>query len=359
MKYSKRNPLGIATLLAACAALLFIFAGCDVDNNNGSSALTLKVATVASGLKGPMGIAVGNHGNLWVSESGTDTTDAKGSTHNNDGKVVLITPNGKKHDAIVHLATYQNVHSGKLQGTVNILLHGKTLYVLSGDYLYRADISNFKPGDAPIDGNTLPKEDIASVISKIASPNNPEHDSHPYNLTIGPDGDLYIADAGANAIVHRKGPNDYSILAEIPLQKNPAFPGLGGPTVQPVPTSIQYIGKNFLVTTLTGFPFNSGQAIIYKVSLSGKVSVYQKGFTMLTGLSKGIGSRHLVVQHASSFNPASGFKPNSGALIWANGSTQKVLASGLNQPVSITQKNNYTWYVTSLGDGSVLKVTYK
>jgi sugar lactone lactonase YvrE len=357
MKYSKIQPTHITILLIACLALLFVFASCDVNNDNGTP--TLKVTKVASGLAGPMGIAIDNHGNLWVSEGGSDTTNAKGSTHNNDGKVVLITPNGKEHNAIINLASYANVHSGQLQGTVNILLHDGTLYVLSGDYLYNADISHFKPGDTPIDAKTLPKEDIASVISKVSSSNNPEHDSHPYNLTVGPDGDLYIADAGANAIVHRKGPNDYSILAEIPLIKNSAFPGLGGPTVQPVPTSIQYDGKDFLVTTLTGFPFNPKQAIIYKVSMSGNVSVYQKGFTMLTDQAKGKGTKHLVVQHASSFNPATEFAPNSGSLIWFDGSTQTVLASGLNMPVSIAQANKYTWYVTSLGDGSVLKVTYK
>src|SRR5699024_6515518 len=126
--------------------------------------------------------------------------------------------------------------------------------------------SNFGPGDPPMDANDLPSEDIASVISAISSPNNPEHDSHPYNLTKGPAGDLYITDAGANAVVHRVSVGNYSILAELPLMTNPAFPGLGGPTVQPVPTSILFDGTDFLVTTLTGFPFPSGSAVIYKVS---------------------------------------------------------------------------------------------
>ncbi len=354
MQNSKQNLKNIATWLIAGLALLLVFTGCRKENHPP----VLSVTAVASGLAGPMGIETDRYGNLWVSEGGTDTAGIKGNTHNNDGKVILITPDGKKYDAIIHLASYANVHSNELQGTVHILLDGQTLYVLSGDYLYRADISHFKPGDQPIDANTLPSEDIASVISQIPSANNPEEDSHPYNLTKGPDGDLYIADAGANAILHRKGANNYSILAEIPALKNPSFPGLGGPNVQAVPTSIRYDGKDFLVTILTGFPFPQEEAVIYKVSMSGHVSIYQEGFTMLVDQAKGTDSKHIVVQYASSFNPASGYASNSGSLIWVDGTTSKLLTGGLNQPVAIKQADSHTWYVTTLGDGSVLKVTY-
>lgn len=357
MTLSKRKPTSTKIIwLMACMALLIVFAGCKRGDRMPHSP-KLKITTIATGLAGPMGIETDTHGNIWVSEGGTDTADAKGDTHNNDGKVIVITPNGQKHDAIVNLSSYANVHSHELQGTVHILREGGILYVLSGDYLYQADISHFKPGNKPLDANTLPSEDIAAVISQIPSANNPEQDSHPYNLTKGPDGNLYITDAGANAIVQRTGVNKYHILAEIPNFSNPT--PIGGPTVQSVPTSIMWDGSNFLVTTLTGFPFLPDQATIYKVSMSGNVSIYEKGFTMLVDQAAGINSTHIFVQHASSFSPASGFAPNSGSLLWADGSTTKLLADGLNQPVGIKQVNDHTWYVTSLGDGSVLKVTYE
>lgn len=185
MECSKRNPAGrINVWLVACAALLFIFAGCGKINETPQ----LSIITVASGLAGPMGIEADRYGNIWVSEAGTDTLDESGSTHNNDGKVIVITPNGKKYDAIVNLASYANVNSNELQGTVNILRERDTLYVLSGDNLYKANVSHWKPGDKPLDAHTLPSEDIAAVVSQISSPNNPDKDSHPYNLTIGPKG---------------------------------------------------------------------------------------------------------------------------------------------------------------------------
>ncbi|MGN6533324.1 MAG: ScyD/ScyE family protein [Ginsengibacter sp.] len=353
MKFCARNSASKQLAwFVAFAALLFLFEGCK----KGNVFPKLTVNTVASGLAGPIGIETDNYGNIWVSEGGTfKAPDENGSTANNDGKVVVITPKGQVYDAIINLSSFQNVHSGQLQGTVHMLRDAGKLYILSGDGMYTADISHFKPGDKPIDANTLPYEDIAKFASNIPSANNPEKDSHPYNLTKGPDGDLYIADAGANAIIHRRGPGNYSILAEVPGFSNPTNPLFGPPNIQAVPTSIWYDGHNFLVTTLTGFPFVSGLAVIYKISMSGNVSVYQSGFTTLVDLAEGNGEGHIAVQHGI-FNPATEFTPNSGSLVWANGSVITTLVGGLNQPVGIKQYNDHTWYVTSLGDGTVLKV---
>lgn len=345
--------------LISFAFLCFLFYGCNDDDDDNFDVPKLEIKTIVSGLQGPMGIETDAQGNIWVTESGTNIPDDENDTHNNNGKVVLITPDGQKHDAIINLESYTNAHSGELQGTVHILRDGGILNVLSGNHLYRADISNFKPGDTPLDARNLPSEDIFSVISKLPAASNPDHDSHPYNLTKGPEGDLYIADAGANLIIHRKGVNDYSIFAELPAIPNPLFPGLGGPTVQAVPTSLYYDGEAFLVTSLTGFPFPKDGASIYKVSLSGNVSVYQTGFTMLVDIVKGNNTDHLVAQHAASFNPASGFAPNSGSLVWVNGSSAMLLAEGLNQPTAIKQVDDHIWYIALLGDGSVLKVTYQ
>ena len=125
-----------------------------------------------------------------------------------------------------------------------------------------------------------------------------------------------------------------------------------------MPTSILWDGQNFLVTTLIGFPFPAGESIIYRISLSGNVSVYQKGFTSLVDQAAGIQAEHIVVQYASSFNLGTGaFAPNSGSLLWVNGINSDVLEGGLNMPVSIKQVNNHTWYVVVMGDGTVVKIS--
>ncbi len=189
-------------LQVTCIAILLFFAGCKKEPDDP----TLKITTVASGLVNPMGIEADTHGNVWVTEAGTA---------NNDGKVVVIKPNGAKYDAIINLSSILNELSGEVQGAAHLLLDEEVLYVLAGNYLYKADISGFKPGDTPIDASTIPFEDVGKFVRSYPFKIN-AHDTHPYNLTKGPDGDLYIADAGANAIIHRISPGMYDVLAEVP-----------------------------------------------------------------------------------------------------------------------------------------------
>ncbi|MDQ6761800.1 MAG: ScyD/ScyE family protein [Bacteroidota bacterium] len=327
-------------LQVACIALLLFFASCKKEHENPVFTIT----TVASGLVNPMGVDADKRGNIWVTESGTA---------NNDAKVIIIKPNGSKYDAVVNLSSIINENSGEIQGAGHLLLDNEMLYVLSGNYLYKINIAGFKPGDTPIDGTTLPFEDIAAFAKSYPWVNN-ANDSHPYNLMKGPDGDIYIADAGANAIIHRKSAGHYSVLAEIPGFVNPT--PVGPPQVQAVPTGIVFDGHDFLVSTLTGFPFPAGLAVVYKVSPGGNVSVYQPGFTTLVDIAKGNVYGHMLLQYGA-FGPT-GFIPNTGSLIMANGTSSTILTSTLNLPVGIKQVNGFTWYITSMGDGTVLKATY-
>lgn len=323
-----------------CIAVLIFFAGCKKGNHNP----LFTISTVASGLVNPMGIETDRQGNIWVTEPGTA---------NNDAKVVVIKTNGAKYDAIVNLSSIINENSGEMQGAGHLLLDKGILYVLSGNYMYKADVSGFKPGDTPIDGSTLAFEDIGSFVISYPFVNN-AHDTHPYNLIKGPDGDIYIADAGANAIIHRESAGHYSVLAEIPGFANPT--PVGPPQVQSVPTGIIFDGNHFLVSTLTGFPFPAGQAKVYKVSLTGNVSVYQQGFTTLVDIADGNIYGRALLQYGA-FGPT-GFVPGTGSFILANGSSSMELINTLNMPVGLKQVNGHTWYITSMGDGTVLKATY-
>jgi sugar lactone lactonase YvrE len=335
--------------------LTLFYTACTKDDDTPKK---LVASTVTQGVPGSIGIEVDAKGNIWATESGTATADSSGNTHNDNGKVVLVTPDGKQQDAIINLSSYANAVSHEVQGTVHLMLDGTTLYILSGDYLYHVDISAYKFGDAPIDGKTLEKEDVASVVRAIPGDNNPDKDSHPYNMTKGPNGDIYIADAGANAIVHRTAANQFSVLATFPALDNPLFPGLGGPKVQVVPTSIRYDGSNFLVTALTGFPFPQGKAVVYKVSPTGAVSTYQSNFTALVDQAAGNSAGALVLQHSGAFVLPAGFDAGSGAVIQINGTTATVLQDSLALPTGIKQVGTDTWYITSL-TGKITKLHYE
>ena len=165
---------------------------------------------------------------------------------------------------------------------------------------------------------------------------------------------FYITDAAANAVLHRSRTAVYSVVAEVPGIANPG--AVGPPTVESVPTGVIIDKGQLLVSTLLGFPFPAGKALIYQISFSGQVNVYQQSFTTLVDIVQGNEKGHLVVEHGS-FGPT-GFAKNTGRLVWANGQTTTSFVSELNLPVGIAQANDHTWYVSSLGDKSVLKVTY-
>lgn len=334
--------------MLAVAMLLLSMAGCHKFPNQPAPKTTL----VADGLQAPMGIETDWKGNIWVAETGTA---------NNDGKVVVITPDRNPHDkkgakvydAIINLASIKNALSNEVEGPAHLLFDKGMLWILAGDMLYHADLTHYKPGDAPIDAGTLPSEDIGSYVRSlnIVTPN----DSHPYNLIKGPDGNLYIVDAGANAIIKRTGAGHYSVLAKFPLIKNPT--PVGPPMTQSVPTAIILDRGSFLVTTLTGFPFPQGQAVIYKVTMSGDVSVYRKGFTTLVDIAEGNYYGNVLL-HYGSFGPT-GFVPNTGSLLFSDGQSSDVIVDKLNMPSGLKQINNHSWYVTSLGDGTLMKISYE
>ncbi|SFP89138.1 ScyD/ScyE family protein [Parafilimonas terrae] len=341
----RRYALRRRVLFSLPSVLMILFiAGCSKLPDLPSA----KVTTVASGLMAPMGIETDWHGNIWVAETGTA---------HNDGKVVVIVPGSDKnatatYDAIINLSSITNALSGEVEGPAHMLFDNGILYILAGDFLYTADVSSFRPGDPAIDATTLSHEDIGSYVRSlnIVTPN----DSHPYNLTKGPGGDIYIADAGANAIIQRKKAGDYSVFAQFPDFPNPT--SVGPPYIQRVPTGIIFNGNGFLVSTLTGFPFLKGEAVIYRVSMAGKISVYKKNLTTLTDIAPGNFFGEAVL-HFANFG-ATDFEPNTGSLLLTNGLTTKTIADGLNMPAGLKQTNHKSWYVTSLADGTLLEISY-
>lgn len=326
----------------ACLYIAILSAGCK--KNNDLPQPVFSISTLATTLKAPIGIEADAGGKLWVTESGTG---------HNDGKVSVITPDGKVYPVIINLESVLNA-MGETEGPAHLLFADGLLYILGAKgKMYKADVSAYKTGDPSINASSLGVENIGAFVLAYNFINN-SHDTHPYGITLGPDGAIYIADAAANAILRRAKTGALSVVAEIPGIANPL--PYGPPMVESVPTGIIYDGQNFLVSTLLGFPFPPGKALIYKVSMAGAVSVYQQGFNSLVDITAGAAPGHLVLEHGT-FGPT-GFMPNTGRLVWANGTTITELKGGLNMPAGLKQIDGHTWYATSVADGSVLKITY-
>ncbi len=127
---------------------------------------------------------------------------------------------------------------GNPDGIGHVLYRAGTLYVLEGGTgkLYTADVFGFQPGDAPRPASSLPSEDLGSFVraENLTSPVN----SNLYHLSFGPDGNLYIVDAGANAIIRRVSTTKaLSVFARLPNAT---------PTAEAVSTGIVFDGQKFL-----------------------------------------------------------------------------------------------------------------
>lgn len=301
------------------------------------------VVTLATGLLAPIGMETDAAGRVWVAEAGT----AK-----NDGRVSIIGADGKINPVITGFDS--KLFQGDVNGLSHLLFADGVLYIFHANgKLYKASVASFKIGDPPLLAQNIPFEDVGTFVRAQTVANNPANESHPYQAAIGPTGDMFIADAGANVIVQRnKTTGALSIFTNIPGFANPT--PVGPPFVQAVPTGVAFNGFDMLVSTLTGFPFLAGRATVYQVSPAGTPSVYQQGFNPLTGLNYDNG---LVVLEYGTFSPM-GWVANTGRLLRANKPGTTVLTSGLNRPTALKKITANSYYVLSLGDNALLKVTF-
>lgn len=298
--------------------------------------LSFSSEAFVSGLKSPIGLALDDQGNIWVTEAGT-------GSNKNDASVAMITPSGSKTTFVTGLKSVTGMEA--IEGISHLLYRDGKLYFLHGvnGTLYIADVSSFKPGDAAVKLADIHSEDVGDYVRslELTDPLN----SNAYDLTFGPEGNLYIVDAGSNAIVKKdKTTGKLSLFAR--------FPSVA-PNVDAVPTGIVYDGNKFLVSSLTGFPFAPNSAKIFQVANDGTVSVYKPNFTTLTGITLSVNNKPIVIQHGA-FGPM-GFAAKSGKVLDENGN---ILLDNVSRPTDIVRANEKTYYLLSYQDGTISKLSY-
>jgi len=286
-------------------------------------------------LKSPIGIALDDHGNIWVSEAGTGKSD---------GSISMITPSGDKTTFVTGLPSI--FMEGSYEGVGHVLYRNGKLYFTHGvdGKLFTADVSTFKSGGNPVDLVNIPSEDVGTYIRSLAltTPLN----SNAYNLSFGPDDHLYIVDSGSNAIIKKD-----KITGKLSLFAH--FPNVA-PSVEAVPTCVAYDGTRFLVSTLTGFPFTPGNAKIFQVDNAGAVTEYNKTkFTTLTGITLSANNKPIVIQHG--VFGAMGFGAGTGKVLDENG---KILLDNISRPTDIKRAGDKTYYLLSYTDGTISKLSF-
>lgn len=334
--------LSIQTRLLIAATLTSILS-CETSDDLPPDQQPI-VEEFAANLVAPLGIETDADGQVWVTEAGTGTT--------NDGQLSVITADGTVHTVASGFVSAVSPEGG-IFGLNHIVLHGDTLFLLHGieGKLYKMDVSGYTLGDTPLDAGDLLYEDIGSfVLAYDFEEDTGETDL--FSPTVGPGGDLYLLDAGANAIIHRTTTGELSVFATIP----PVTTTLEDfPMVEAVPTGIAFDGEQFLVATFTGFPFPVEQAVIYAIDMQGNTSVYQTGLSCLTDIEIDGNGEPIVVEFGTWTGES--FTENSGQLVHATQTEVTPLVTDLNFPNSLEKGDGDIYYVAKTFEGLILKVS--
>lgn len=318
-------------LLLTLAAIVIII----IANKKVFSQPTVEV--FATGFVNPIGLEIDGAGNLWVGEQGTGS--------GNTAQVSMVTPNGQVYTFLNDLPSTAPAFEPVGAQDVFFDIDGKLLVMISNDAgsdslcgrVLFVDTTGFIPGGTPFNRtNIVSSFDIGTIF--------PGH--NPFKISLGPNNDLFIVDASANAIARWNRSNGS-------LSSFTTFPPIG--QSEAVPTGIIYTGSNFYVGTLTGLPIPIGAAKIYNVDLSGNKTVYQDGLTAIVDIAiSPIDGALYAIQHAE-FGPP--WLNNKGRLFRIQNGVVDTLLSDMPRPSGMVFAPNGDLFISSFSDDNIVKVS--
>lgn len=301
------------------------------------------VEVVASDLVTPLGVAVAPDGRVWVAEAGSGEDDGRVSVLTDDGLAPAVEGFGSVG------------FEGEVDGVAHLLFHDGALWVVGGAGpmpaadLWRFDMSGFTPGDPPLS----PADADASYAVGAWVLDQGFAETNVYNATPGLDGNLFIADAAANAILRLAiDIEEFGVFATL----DPVPTGGSPPVADPVPTALLFDEGRVFVSLLTGFPFADGAARVLHLDAEGTPSVHHDGLTLLTDIARDPTDGRIVVLQFARFDLDNGYLPGTGRVLKLDGGAVDVVADELNLTAGLAFAPDGAIYVTSLF-GQLLRIT--
>ncbi len=320
---------------------------------------------IADGLNGPQGVLAIDDGSIWVIDVGLggdeevevggldpNTNEVIKATFGNTARVMRVTPGGQPQ----LVATLPSIFLGSdIVGGARLALLNNEMYATAGVWQGVAS-EEALPDTAAVlrvlQGSVLEVVPLWR-LEKEQNPDGHVLESHPYGLTAGPDGFLYVAEAGANTLVRVDVANQTAEVVAV-------FDGIPGPLPNPyrggalesdpVPTAVTFgADGRIYVSLLPGFPFLPGAAKVVVVDpATGGVTDYATDLTMLTDLRTGPDGSLYAVRFGIFTDE--GPIPNSGAVVRVGeGESSQDVITGLPFPTSVDFDVNGNAYVVING----------
>ena len=326
---------------------------------------------VASNLDSPRHLSFAADGDLYVAEAGRGGagpcaphplgTFCVGLS----GAVTQVNDAGPDPRVLTGLPSIRN-DDGEVLGPSDIAFTGSQKFVLSigigGSDTFRsafgangALLGTLVTGKLKEDGVSLLGDVLANEA--IANPEPTDIDSNPVGILADNEG-YVIADAGGNAIVRTTHNGTFQTLAVLPFGSAALpFPPFVQVPTDPVPTSVvKGPDGAFYVSQLTGFPFEAGDARIWRLVPGQAPTVYASGLTNMTDLAFGPDGALYAVEIASTGllnGPIGALKK-----ITPGGSTHETMLGGIFAPYSVAFKGGDVYMSTCAvctGGGQVVR----
>lgn len=320
-------------------------------------------STIATGLNGPLGVLVGKNGTVYAVDAGTggETEIAPGITLGDTARVVQITADGTQSD-VINLPSVSAEGFGI--GGNRLAQIDDALYVSHGDW-------DTGMGDEPPTDTfaTILKieEGEATVLADLLAfeveenpdglPNDPENGvdgihSHPYDMTVSPQGTLYVTDAGGNDLLEvDPATGDISLVTA--FEQLTVDLGGGETEVQFVPTGVVVAEDGTLYVS----SFYQG---IVRVTPEGEVSPFTDEVGFLTDLT--LGPDGNLYGTSIGEETEEGPVPDSGSVMRIDAAGAATVAlEGLNTPSAIDFNDAGDAFLTvntfgAPGSGEVVRV---
>jgi DNA-binding beta-propeller fold protein YncE len=335
---------------------------------------------VMTGLNGPQGVLVTADGSIWALDSGLggkavtfDTTDpetgkVEKARYGVSARIVRRMPDGQMVEVTkapstaigmganggMRLALLADSPSSSFASRSDVQSLGGRIYFTSGEWTLPDDQTVGKRLRGMASVMSLENGLAVEIVNTfdIEKQNNfdqtLEVESHPYGITAGKDGMLYVADAAANALLQvnplTREVKHLATIGPIP-GVFPSAARKGALLADPVPTAVVVNDDGtFLVSLLSGAPFVPGSSKIVMVK-DGQVSDYITGLTMTTDLKRGPDGMLYAVQFGQATQQ--GFVPKSGSVLrLAPGKAPETVADGLSFPTTAAFDRMGNMFVT-------------
>ncbi len=298
-----------------------------------------------SGLTNPRGVAFDGQGRLWIAEAGDRDTPGRIVRRNSDESLMTVveglpfTPGANS--------------SGEDVGVSGLTFGGDVLYAVVGEGLQELSSSliRIRPDGAMQLFASLWLDEALKGLG------NQDSGTNPFDVAIHPEsGRAYVVDSALNRVLLISESGDgFDVFVDLTDES-----GTG-----PVPTGLAFGPEARLhVAIFSRWPHPIGAGSVLRLDGSGKPLTVAADLTTPIDVTFDKSGRMYVLEFSSGFDQGTqpGFKPATGRVIRFDGAELRVVADGLNYPVSFAFGPRGDLYVSANaafegpGAGTVLRI---